>query len=174
MKIELTLKRIEWSPEADWAMFLNNVRDRDLTDAELKEWNERKCAEGERIDPRTAEVMFLYTDVADPYYTARNDKERSGLIGRSFFARNLASTNWVYWDDLPAATQQALAAKRHEANVEGWRRVFAAQAGIDPDQYEKMTTEEIDKILAEKFPESEDYEGPAITDIDVVTKVSPQ
>ena len=169
--LKLTLNFVDTEREAEWKKFFDHTNNRYLTKAEIDEWHKRKRAEGKLIDPDTAKVFFDYTDLANPYNVYPGPSE---YVGRSFFAVAPGSTNYVFWSDLPPETCEALADKREAANVEGWRRVYASSAGISAEDYKKMTTEQIDKILAEKFPASEDYKGPAITDIDVVAKVTPQ
>jgi hypothetical protein len=78
------------------------ITDRQEYDAE----RERLRKIGETIDPATAETMFWFADMSDPYdildYSYHED-----CVGRVQAARNPGEV-WVVLDDLPAATAMAL------------------------------------------------------------------
>jgi hypothetical protein len=57
-----------------------------------------------QIDPETAEVMWEYANVADPYGVYPGGEE---CIGRVYFARPAGSDVWVCFHDLPEATVKA-------------------------------------------------------------------
>jgi hypothetical protein len=62
-----------------------------------------------QIDPKKAEVMWQYANVADPYGVYPDCPEE--CIGRIYFARPSGSDVWVCFADLPAATVKALREK---------------------------------------------------------------
>jgi hypothetical protein len=59
-----------------------------------------------QIDPETAEVMWQYANIADPYGIYPDRPEE--CIGRVYFARPSGSDVWVDFEDLPDATVKAL------------------------------------------------------------------
>lgn len=67
---------------------------------------ERRRQIGLTIDPATAETMFWYADVIDPYCLLA-EKYHAGCVGRERFARNPGG-EWVDFADLPEATCKAL------------------------------------------------------------------
>jgi hypothetical protein len=82
---------------------------------EIKEWLETRRLEGQKIDPETAEVIFLCTPVLDPYELSAIVRERYGCVGRSWFARARGSEIWVWFGDLPQQTKERLANRRYGA-----------------------------------------------------------
>ena len=67
------------------------------------------------IDPETAQVMWAYADLTDPYGV---DPPRPGehrTCGKAFFARAPRGEIWVSFYDLPDATREALW-RKHRAN----------------------------------------------------------
>ena len=63
---------------------------------------------GLQIDPETAEVELRYAQVLDPYGVNPDLPEDRRQVGRDYFARSPGSDVWVWFDDLPAVTQEAL------------------------------------------------------------------
>jgi len=57
------------------------------------------------IHPETAEVEWIYVDIADPYGVLA---EGCGCFGREYFARSPESDIWVCFDDLPTIVSDAL------------------------------------------------------------------
>jgi hypothetical protein len=79
------------------------------SDADLKEYEtelERLRQIGITIDPATAETMFCWADMNDPY-SILDERYHEGQSGREHFARN-PSGEWVHFHDLPEATRKAL------------------------------------------------------------------
>ena len=66
---------------------------------------------GLKIDPATAEVDWIYAQTFDPYGIEPDLPEEYQQIGRKYFARSPGSDEWVLFDDLSEATQNALWAK---------------------------------------------------------------
>jgi hypothetical protein len=62
-----------------------------------------------QIDPETAEVMWTYANIANPYGIYPDCPE---YIGRVYFARPSGSDVWVDFNDLPDATVKALREKQ--------------------------------------------------------------
>jgi hypothetical protein len=63
---------------------------------------------GRKIAPETAEVMWSYIEVLDPYGIYPELPEELRAIGRGYFARSPRSDIWVWFGDLPTATHHAL------------------------------------------------------------------
>ena len=70
--------------------------------AELK----RRRKIGKTIDPATAETMFWYADLGDPYCILPSSFHED-CVGREHFARNPGG-EWVHFHDLPAKTAKKL------------------------------------------------------------------
>jgi hypothetical protein len=64
-----------------------------------------------KIDPATAEVIWIYAQTLDPYDIEPDLPEEYQQIGREYFARAPGSDVWVLFGDLPEATRKALWAK---------------------------------------------------------------
>lgn len=77
-----------------------------LTPDEYKAELERRRQIGLTIDPATAETMFWWADVCDPYCIL-DEQHHAGCVGRERFARN-AGGEWVDFNDLPDATRKSL------------------------------------------------------------------
>ena len=58
------------------------------------------------IDRATAETMFWWADMNDPY-DILDERYHEGRSGREYFARNLGG-EWVLFEDLPEATGKAV------------------------------------------------------------------
>lgn len=89
---------------------------------------ERKTV-GERIDPESAFVFFIYTQTFDPYRDLDPFPEELDCIGREYFAVDPIERIAVLLSDLPEQTQKQLEPKRHAAYLEGWRQIFEISAG---------------------------------------------
>jgi hypothetical protein len=74
---------------------------------DLDEFLAIRKAEGLKIDPRTAEVAWVYAETFDPYGLHIVPDELS-MVGREYFARDPGSDIWVRFEDLPENTQGAL------------------------------------------------------------------
>jgi hypothetical protein len=67
-----------------------------------------------KIDPATAEVNWWYAQVMDPYGIDPDwvrEHEECQQVGREYFACAPGSDIWVWFGDLPEATQKAAAAQ---------------------------------------------------------------
>jgi hypothetical protein len=64
-------------------------------------------AEGKKIDPRSADVMWVHAQVCDPYGLGGLPEEYD-CVGRNYFARALGGAIWVDFGDLPDETRAAL------------------------------------------------------------------
>jgi hypothetical protein len=87
--------------------------------AEIEEWLAIRKEEGLRIDPETAEVMWIYADDCDPY-GVMDEWELPWEVrqaGRTCFARAPGSHIWVWHGDLPDEARQKLW-NRDSRNVE--------------------------------------------------------
>jgi hypothetical protein len=74
----------------------------------LKHWEAWRRAAGLHIDPETAEVLWDYTQVLDPYGIWPDIPEECDCVGRSYFARSPGMDVWVEFGDLPDAAREAL------------------------------------------------------------------
>ena len=63
---------------------------------------------GRKIDPETAEVMWKYAQMVDPYGDGLEIPDELWLVGRTYFARSPGSDIWVWFGDLPDATRDRL------------------------------------------------------------------
>lgn len=82
-----------------------------------------------RIDPATAEVNWIYGQVADPYGLDPDLPEENYCVGRLYFARDPASDIWVEFGDLPEDTREALW-QAHE-------KMLAFPAGLPPEWFQR-------------------------------------
>jgi hypothetical protein len=89
----------------------------------LEEWEAWRRAAGLHVDPETAEVLWNYTQVVDPYGIWPDIPEECDCVGRSYFARSPGMDVWVEFGDLPDATREALWEK-HKSQL-------AFPAGLD-------------------------------------------
>lgn len=67
------------------------------------------------IDPETAQVIWAYTDIDDPYGLDPPKPNEPRTFGRAFFARAPRGEIWVSYLDLPGETREALW-RKHWAN----------------------------------------------------------
>jgi hypothetical protein len=85
-----------------------------MTKIDLEQFLAVRKAEGQRIDPRTAEVHWHYGQVLDPYGIYHLSAEEE-CISRMYFARAPGRDLWVSFYDLPEETSDALwEAHRHQ------------------------------------------------------------
>ena len=82
-----------------------------MTDEERKPFLADRVRAASEIDPETAEVLWCYINVRDPYEIC--DPEEGEVVGRGHFARRPGGT-WVCFYDLPDATRDALWQKHHQ------------------------------------------------------------
>jgi hypothetical protein len=92
----------------------------------VEQWLAIRKDAGLHIDPKTAEVMWIYANNFDPYgvYPDLPDVQ----TGREYFARSPGSDVWVLFRDLPDATRDALWEK-HKSHL-----AFHIRLGRAPDQ----------------------------------------
>jgi hypothetical protein len=83
---------------------------------EAEKWLAVRKEAGRKIDPETAEVDWSYAEGGNPY-GAHPPEVCSSQVGREYFARDLGSDIWVWFGDLPVATQDALWAKRRAVQI---------------------------------------------------------
>jgi len=96
---------------------------------EYKAEVERRRQIGLTIDPATAETMFWFADMNDPY-DILDEEYHEGQYGRERFARNPGGV-WVDFNDLPEATHKALWRR------DGHKLVFPYGLGGDYDVINK-------------------------------------
>jgi hypothetical protein len=72
----------------------------------VEQWLAIRKEAGLKIDPKTAEVLWDYGNILDPYGV---DPDLADVcLGRVYFARSPTSKIWVEFGDLPDATRSAL------------------------------------------------------------------
>src|SRR5450631_2558878 len=76
--------------------------------ADVKKWLAIREKAAQKIGPKTAEVMWRYAQVEDPYGVNPDLPEEHRLVGREYFARSPGSDVWVWFGDLSSATQKTL------------------------------------------------------------------
>ena len=83
----------------------------------VEQWLAIRKEAGLHIDPETAEVMWVYEQVGDPYGIYPDLPEELRQIGRVYFACAPGSDVWVSFHDIPDAIRDALwqKHKRHLA-----------------------------------------------------------
>ena len=77
-------------------------------DMNVKKWLALRKKAALRIDPKTAKVMWRYGWTEDPYSVVPDLPVECQQAGREEFARSPGSDIWVWFGDLPIATQKAL------------------------------------------------------------------
>jgi hypothetical protein len=82
---------------------------------DVKKWLAIRKEAALRIDPETAEVVWVYAQLGDPYGVDPFPKE--WYVGKEDFYRSPGSDVWVAFDDLPDATREALRLRRLERNT---------------------------------------------------------
>lgn len=87
-----------------------------IAEQEREKWYAIRREEALKINPQTAEVMWSYQYTLDPYGTERELPEEFRQVGREYFARAPGSDIWVWFYDLPRATEDALWEK-HKAKL---------------------------------------------------------
>jgi hypothetical protein len=70
----------------------------------LKIWKDAAL----QIDPKTAEVDWIYAQTLDPYGVDPDLPEEYRQVGRAYFARSPVNDVWVWFGDLPDATRDVL------------------------------------------------------------------
>ena len=76
-------------------------------------WLTRRKQAALKIAPETAQVIWAYADLTDPYGVNPPGPGEHRTHGRAFFAREPRSEIWVSFFDLPEATREALWRKHH-------------------------------------------------------------
>jgi len=95
-----------------------------MTDKQtIEEFLAIRKEEGLKIDPKTAEVMWIYAQTLDPYGVYSDLPEECQQVGREYFARSPGSDIWVNFGDLPETTRDALWGKH--------KRQLAFPAGFE-------------------------------------------
>jgi hypothetical protein len=79
-----------------------------MSDQEQKEFVSIRKAAGLEIDPATAEVLWYYGQVADPYGIIPDLPEELDQVGRTYFARSPGSDRVVSFHDVSESTAKAL------------------------------------------------------------------
>jgi hypothetical protein len=83
-----------------------------MSQAEIQEFRAKRKEAGLKIDPKTAEVLWVYAQTLDPYGIDSELPEECQQVGREYFARSPGSDIWISFSDLPAGVTDALWKKR--------------------------------------------------------------
>jgi len=78
----------------------------------IEQWLQIRKEEGRRIDPETAEVVWVYAQMLDPYGVDPHLPDECWQVGREYFARSPGSDIWVWFGDLPEETRKVLSQYR--------------------------------------------------------------
>jgi hypothetical protein len=79
-----------------------------LTAADVERVLAERKAEGLTIDPANCEKFRLYVELMDPYGLFEAVPEQWSCISKAWFVRSLPDGYWVYANDLPKGTREAL------------------------------------------------------------------
>jgi hypothetical protein len=90
----------------------------------VEQWLAVRREAGLLIDPKTAEVDWIYSLTLDPYRIHPDLPEECRQIGREFFTRSPGSDIWIHFSDLPKSTADELW-KTH-------KRTLSFPAGLEP------------------------------------------
>ena len=133
----------------------------DIVQLTLKQWVAWRKAAGLHIDPETAEVLWKYTEVVDPYGVRAEIPEECDCVGRSYFARSPGMGVWVEFRDLPKATRDALWEK-HKSELaltaeldfvpfveDFMRRNFGSVDALSDDDFDQAMWSAYDAFWAE-------------------------
>jgi hypothetical protein len=93
-----------------------SAKDVPTVEVTVKYLDALRQAVGLQIDPETAEIEWTYAQTLDPYGDDPNLPEEYQQVGREYFARSPGSDVWVWFGDLPDATQDALW-KKHKSKL---------------------------------------------------------
>ena len=103
-----------------------------------------------QIDPETAEVMWTYANICDPYGIYPDCPEE--CIGRLYFARPPGSDVWVDFNDLPDATVKALEEKQKLRRAFPEPTVYRRAKELlvvseDQEQFVRVRIEQASKLI---------------------------
>ena len=87
-----------------------------IAEQEKEKWLAIRREEALKINPQTAEVLWVYAQTLDPYGVEPELPPEYQQVGREYFARRPGGDTWVWFNDLPAATHDALWEK-HKASL---------------------------------------------------------
>ena len=127
--LEAAVEKIYFSPALREALFVD-LREMVIRSQEQQEFLSIRGEAGLKIDPATAEVDWWYAQTLDPYGVDPDLPEELRQVGREYFARSPGSDVWVWFSDLPEATQKALWEKHKKSDFLN-ERVLDAIIGID-------------------------------------------
>jgi hypothetical protein len=78
---------------------------------DLDAWLAIRKREGGRIDPSNVEMLWLHTQIIDPYGVYGEPPPECWGVGRTYFFRNIGSEIWVASTDIPKETMEKLWAR---------------------------------------------------------------
>jgi hypothetical protein len=139
----------------------------------LDQWEAWRKAAGLHIDPETAEVLWDYRQVVDPYGIWPEIPEECDCIGRSYFARSPGMGVWIEFSDLPEATRDALWQK-HKGQLafpaglmdfyyfsrDYVERNFGPPSNLSDDEYDEAMRAAYQAYLSEKTEREEARDEP--------------
>ena len=106
----------------------------------VEQWLDIRREAGLRIDPKTAEVMWVHAQTLDPYGVDRDLPEECRQVGRECFARSPGSAIWVWFGDLPEKTSDRLwemhgSRLRFPAGIFAVNTLFHADGSQDDEHF---------------------------------------
>jgi hypothetical protein len=121
--LEAAVEKIYSGPALREALFVD-LREMVIRTQEQQEFLSIRREAGLKIDPATAEVDWWYAQTLDPYGVDPDLPEELRSVGREYFACSPGSDVWVWFEDLPDATQNALWEKHKKSG-------FLNERGLD-------------------------------------------
>jgi hypothetical protein len=79
-----------------------------MTEITVDQWLAIRKEAALKIDPETAEVLWDYGQIADPYGVCPDLPPECECVGRNYFARASGSDVWVWFGDLPNEVEKRL------------------------------------------------------------------
>jgi hypothetical protein len=84
-----------------------------LDDDECGKLMAKRIAVGKLIDPETAEIIWRYACMFDPYNDGLDVPEKLQQVGREHFVRTPGAESWVHVGDLPETAREIILLRIH-------------------------------------------------------------
>jgi hypothetical protein len=123
-----------------------------MSEMTVEEWLAIRREAALQIDPETAQVMWTYADVSNPYGIYPRCPEME-CIGRVWFARPSGSDVWVCFYDLPDATVKALMEKQEQRRTSPEPTVYRRANELlivgenEEEQFVRVRIEQASKLI---------------------------
>jgi hypothetical protein len=130
------------------------------TTTDEQQWRAKRKEIGLRIDPATAEVDWFMQELSDPYEINPLPPEEERCVGNVYFARAPGSADWIWFGDLPDATEDALwkrirSGSLRKCDDDSWLDDGggAASRETEPSAMTKKFSSETGRPLSETYPD---------------------